>query len=306
MPRGCGPARRPRAREADERSSRLNAGALLMTAGLAATCATAVAWRSTRSPRAGRARCSTPSSRRAVAEPGVLGEIAAAKRDRACARASTACRSMRCAPAPADAAAASPTRSRKPGARFILEIKKASPSAGAIRPAPIQRGLARGYAGVADALSVLCDRAFFGGSLDDLAAARARIRRADPRQGFLRRSAPGGRGPDRRRRRDSGDAVAARRRAGRAMIAEARRFGMDALVEVHDEREMRRALALGAPLIGINNRDLRDLSVDLSTTERLARARARPPARFRIRHLSARRRRTACTAASTLSSLVRR
>jgi indole-3-glycerol phosphate synthase/phosphoribosylanthranilate isomerase len=54
------------------------------------------------------------------------------------------------------------------------------------------------------------------------------------------------------------------------MIAEARRFGMDVLVEAHDADEVRRAVALGAPVIGINNRDLKTLTVDLATTERLA------------------------------------
>jgi indole-3-glycerol phosphate synthase/phosphoribosylanthranilate isomerase len=58
--------------------------------------------------------------------------------------------------------------------------------------------------------------------------------------------------------------------AARTMIDEARRLDMDVLVEAHDEAELRRAIALGAPLIGINNRDLKTLEVDLATTERLA------------------------------------
>jgi indole-3-glycerol phosphate synthase/phosphoribosylanthranilate isomerase len=131
--------------------------------------------------------------------------------------------------------------------------------------------IARGYAGVADGLSVLCDRAFFGGSLDDLAAARrefdgpilAKDFFMDPRQVAEARIAGADAVLVMLSLLDDGEA--------REMIAEARRFGMDALVEVHDEAEMRRALALGAPLIGINNRDLRDLSVDLFTTKRLAR-----------------------------------
>src|SRR6185503_7619088 len=53
-------------------------------------------------------------------------------------------------------------------------------------------------------------------------------------------------------------------------MAEAERLGMDALVEAHDEAEVRRAVALGAGLIGVNNRDLHTLEVDLATTERLA------------------------------------
>jgi indole-3-glycerol phosphate synthase len=54
------------------------------------------------------------------------------------------------------------------------------------------------------------------------------------------------------------------------LMAEAARFGMDALVEVHDEAEMARAEALGADLVGVNNRDLRSFVVDLAVTERLS------------------------------------
>ena len=159
----------------------------------------------------------------------------------------------------------------QPGSRFILEIKKASPSQGAIRGGADPAAIARGYAGVADALSVLTDARFFGGSTDDLAAARAAFEGPilakdffiDPRQVAEARIA-------------GADAILVMLSlldddGAREMIAEAARFGMDALVEVHDEAEMRRALALDAPLIGINNRDLRDLSIDLGTTERLAR-----------------------------------
>jgi indole-3-glycerol phosphate synthase / phosphoribosylanthranilate isomerase len=132
------------------------------------------------------------------------------------------------------------------------------------------RKLARGYAGVADALSVLCDRAYFGGSLNDLAAARREFDGPTLAKDFfidLRQVAEA--------RIAGADAILVMLSllddvAARTMIAEARRFRMDALVEVHTEAEMRRALALGAPLIGINNRDLRDLGIDLRTTERLA------------------------------------
>lgn len=201
---------------------------------------------------------------------GILGQIAASKREELARRfdgVSIDALRSRAEPTPRSLAAVL----AQDGARFILEIKKASPSAGAIRPGADAAQLARGYAGVADALSVLCDGPHFGGSLDDLAAARhefdgpilAKDFSIDVRQIAQARIA-------------GADAVLVMLSllddaAAREIIAEARRFGMDALVEVHDEAEMHRALALGAPLIGINNRDLRDLSIDLSTTERLAR-----------------------------------
>lgn len=158
----------------------------------------------------------------------------------------------------------------RPGARFILEIKKASPSQGAISLAADVGAVARAYAPVADALSVLADSAYFGGSLDDVATARRNFDGPILAKDFfidLRQVAEA--------RVAGADAILVMLSVlddadARAMIAEAQSFGMDALVEVHDEGEMQRALSLDAPLIGINNRDLRDLSIDLSTTERLA------------------------------------
>jgi len=206
-----------------------------------------------------------------MTEPaGVLAEIAAAKRqelasrfdavslDGLRSRARTTSRSL------VDAIA-------RPASSFILEIKKASPSAGALRRDADAGAIARGYAGVADAISVLTDRKFFGGSPDDLTAARAAFGGPvlakdffiDPRQVVEARLAGADAVLVMLSLLDDGEA--------REIIGEARRFGMDVLVEVHDEAEMRRAVALGAPLIGINNRDLRDLAIDLSTTERLAR-----------------------------------
>ena len=201
---------------------------------------------------------------------GILGEIAAAKRNELRQRFDGVSLDM------LRGAAAATRRSLagaigRPGSRFILEIKKASPSAGAIRPGADVAAIARGYDGVADVLSILTDGNRFGGSLDDLKAARqvfdgpilAKDFFLDPRQVPEARIA-------------GADAVLVMLSllddaSARVMIEEAGRLGMDCLVEVHDEHEMLRAIALHAPLIGINNRDLRDLSIDLSTTERLAR-----------------------------------
>lgn len=200
---------------------------------------------------------------------GILGQIVAAKRAELAERyRGVSLDALRTQAVPTTRSLAAAIA--EPGARFILEIKKASPTLGAIRSQADAGTIARGYAGVADALSVLIDGGFFGGSLDDLRAARAVFDGpilakdffVDPRQVVEARLA-------------GADAVLVILSVlddaeARAMIAEARRFGMNALVEVHDEPEMRRALALGAPLIGINNRDLRDLSIDLATSERLA------------------------------------
>jgi indole-3-glycerol phosphate synthase/phosphoribosylanthranilate isomerase len=157
----------------------------------------------------------------------------------------------------------------RPGARLILEVKKASPSAGAIRSVDAA-AQALAYAAAASAISVLTDGPFFGGSLDDLRAVRrvydgpilAKDFIVDVRQVAEARA-------------HGADAVLAMLsilddEEARAVMAAAARLGMDVLVEAHDEGEVARAVALGARLIGINNRDLRTLEVDLATTERLA------------------------------------
>lgn len=156
----------------------------------------------------------------------------------------------------------------RPGARFVMEVKRRSPS-GHRSKIGVAEAVAA-YAQVADAISVLTDGPFFSGSLDDLREARARFDGPilakdfviDPRQVAEARM-------------HGADAVLAilavlSNDEAAAVIAEAKRLGMDVIVEVHDEAEVKRAVALGAAIIGINNRDLNTLKTDLAVTERLA------------------------------------
>ena len=159
----------------------------------------------------------------------------------------------------------------RPGARFVMEVKRASPSGGVLRANADPAALARAYAGAADAISVLTDAPFFGGSFEDLRAVRGAFDGPILAKDFVvdaRQVAEA--------RLHGADAVLVmlsvlEDREAAIVIEQARRLGMEALVEAHDESEVRRAVALGAPIIGINNRDLRTLAVDLATTERLAR-----------------------------------
>ena len=173
-----------------------------------------------------------------------------------------------------DGAGAEPTKRSlhaalsRQGARFIMEVKRASPSGHQARH-PIDTAVAA-YAPVADAISVLTDAPFFGGSLDDLRAVRAAFEGPILAKDFV---------VDARQvteaRLHGADAVLCMLsvlddRQARAVLAEADRLGMDVLVEVHDEAELGRALGLGARIVGINNRDLKTLRTDLAVTERLA------------------------------------
>jgi len=162
-------------------------------------------------------------------------------------------------------------RLARPGLHLIAEVKRSSPSAGALAGAgedPIAR--ARAYeAGGASVISVLCEPHWFGGSVADLAAVRAAVSVpvlakefvVDARQLPLLRAA-------------GADLVLllavlhpARRLA--SLVDQALALGLEPLVEAHDERELERALGTRARIIGLNNRDLRTLTVDLERAVRL-------------------------------------
>ena len=157
-----------------------------------------------------------------------------------------------------------------PGVAVIAEAKKASPSKGVIRPDFDPVAIARSYlAGGAQALSVLTDVDFFQGSLSYIPAVRAAVALPVLRKDFIIDPLQ-----IREARAYGADAIlliAAILETARIQDYQALAFelGMDALVEVHDEAEVEKAVAAGSRLIGINNRDLRDFSMDLNTTFRL-------------------------------------
>ena len=157
------------------------------------------------------------------------------------------------------------------GLHVIAEVKRRSPSKGALNADLVPGVLAKSYAdGGATCLSVLTDAEFFGGSPEDLAEARAAADLPVLRKDFTVCEA------DVADARIMGaDAVlliaAALDDAElRAFHSLARELGLDALVEVHDEAEVARALDAGASLIGVNQRDLVTFEVDTDRAVRVA------------------------------------
>ena len=160
---------------------------------------------------------------------------------------------------------------RAAGSSVIAEVKRRSPSKGDLADIPDPAALATEYAaGGAAAISVLTERRRFGGSLDDLRAVRAAVDTPLLRKDFI----------------VTPYQLLEARAAGadlvllivaaldddllRRLYDEARGLGLTVLVEVHDEPETERAVALGAELIGVNARNLKTLAVDGDTFGRLA------------------------------------
>jgi indole-3-glycerol phosphate synthase len=159
---------------------------------------------------------------------------------------------------------------------LIAEIKRASPSKGPIVPDADALAIAADYlAAGASAISVLTDEPFFSGSLRDLAAVATLARDADPSRPVLRKDFlidPYQIAEARVNGASAALLIVALLKGDplRQMLVAMRDYGLEALVEVHDEAELEDALEAGAEVIGINNRDLRTFNVDLATTERLA------------------------------------
>jgi indole-3-glycerol phosphate synthase len=155
----------------------------------------------------------------------------------------------------------------RPGTSVVAEYKRRSPSAGTIREGASVADVVRAYErGGAAALSILTERDHFGGSLEDLVEARRNsdipiLRKdftIDPYQVYEARAF-------------GADAVllvvgALDIRGLGSLLGVARELELDAIVEVHNEEELDAALDVDADVIGINNRDLVDFSVDLAVT----------------------------------------
>ena len=205
----------------------------------------------------------------------VLAEICAHKRGEVGVRkAARPFAEMEAAARDADAPrgfAAALRRASRDGYGLIAEIKKASPSKGLIRADFDQAALASAYAeGGATCLSVLTDEMYFQGADSYLLAARAAVTLPVLRKDFML---------------DPWQVIEARALGADCILiimaalsdAEALEledaalaWGMDVLIEVHDDAELDRALALKSPLLGVNNRNLKTMTTDLATTEALA------------------------------------
>jgi len=158
---------------------------------------------------------------------------------------------------------------RKPGLSVISEIKRASPSVGFIGDVDPTGWGARYEAEGASCLSVLTEPDRFKGSLEDLDAAREATALPMIRKDFTVDEAQI---LETGTRADAVLLIAALFEAGALAryVSLAVELGLTPLVEIHDEAEADLALESGARVVGVNNRDLRDFTVDLATTERLA------------------------------------
>jgi len=202
----------------------------------------------------------------------VLDEIIAGVREDLAAReAATPLADVRAALADVDPARDPMPHFRAAGSSVIAEVKRKSPSKGELADIPDPAVLAAAYAqGGAAAISVLTEQRRFNGTLDDLRAVRAAVETPILRKDFIVSSYQLVEG------RAAGADLALLIVAAldddelRRLYDEARELGLTVLVEVHDEDETERAIALGAELIGVNARNLKTLAVDSDTFGRLA------------------------------------